>query len=442
MLFTFLKYLQPTHYFQCTDVNGNSIFPKYHLLEESVKAQLTKDLLFSSENAQNYDLSWQAIQKGYVGDAERFQVFETLPLVDNYRFIRKYFNSVWVFYVLLLRLISFKNPFKEISAWMRSKNMKRANLAQNPLDRSAWAFFNSELISNAPKVSVIIPTLNRYPELTNVLKDFENQSYSNFEIIVVDQSDDFNRNFYDQFKLDFKIINQKEKALWLARNTAIKSSANEIIALSEDDVRFEKDWLFNHLKCLDFFNCDISAGVFYPEGGQMPKERSFFARSSQFATGNTVLYKKVFKKVGLFDRQFEKQRMGDGEFGLRAFKAGVKSVSNPKAYCLDVKAASGGLREMGSWDAFRPTNLLAPRPVPSVVYFFRRYYGKKRTRLSLLRTVPLSIMPYQFKKNKMAMVLGALVTVLLLPFVIFQVLKSWNLAKNKIKQGPLIETLA
>ncbi|NNK60009.1 MAG: glycosyltransferase family 2 protein, partial [Flavobacteriaceae bacterium] len=225
-------------------------------------------------------------------------------------------------------------------------------------------------------------------------------------------------------------------------NTAIKSSANEIIALSEDDVRFEKDWLFNHLKCLDFFNCDISAGVFYPEGGQMPKERSFFARSSQFATGNTVLYKKVFKKVGLFDRQFEKQRMGDGEFGLRAFKAGVKSVSNPKAYCLDVKAASGGLREMGSWDAFRPTNLLAPRPVPSVVYFFRRYYGKKRTRLSLLRTVPLSIMPYQFKKNKMAMVLGALVTVLLLPFVIFQVLKSWNLAKNKIKQGPLIETLA
>src|SRR5690606_5404325 len=99
-----------------------------------------------------------------------------------------------------------------------------------------------------------------------------------------------------------------EKALWLARNTAIKEAKGTLIALSEDDVRIESDWLTTHLKCLDFFDAQVSAGVFYPEGHSIPKDRAFFALASQFATGNAMLYKDVFKQVGLFDRQFEKQR--------------------------------------------------------------------------------------------------------------------------------------
>mgnify|MGYP000891153448 CR=1 FL=1 len=75
-------------------------------------------------------------------------------------------------------------------------------------------------------------------------------------------------------------------------------------------------------------------------------------------------------------------------------------------------------------------------------YFFRRYFGNKAARLALLRMVPLSIFPYQFKKNKLALVLGVFLTILILPIVFYQVLKSWRLASEKIKQGPLIETLA
>jgi hypothetical protein len=133
--------------------------------------------------------------------------------------------------------------------------------------------------------------------------------------------------------------------------------------------------------------------------------------------------------------------MGDGEFGMRVYLEGIRSVSNPLASCIDVKAATGGLREMGSWDAFRPSNFFAPRPIPSVLYFFRRYFGNTPAKLSLLRTVPLSIFPYQFKKNKPLLVLGALLTILILPIVCYQVFKSWILASKKIKEGPLIETL-
>ena len=61
--------------------------------------------------------------------------------------------------------------------------------------------------------------------------------------------------------------------------------------------------------------------------------------------------------------------------------------------------------------------------------------------MALLRTVPLSILPYQFKKNKLFLILGAGITILIMPFVLVQVWRAWRLSGEKIKQGPLIDTL-
>ncbi|TXE17098.1 glycosyltransferase family 2 protein [Psychroserpens burtonensis] len=441
MLFSFLKYLQPTNYFQLFTTTGKSIFPIAEELPNSLLAQLKIDTKFSSEVAKNYDLSWQAIQNGYVGDVSTYSDFEGVSIKDNYHFIRKYFNQTWVFYVLLLRLFSLKNPFIELSGWYKTRHVNRVLIKGVSIYDDDYRNFKSALITDSPKVSIVIPTLNRYTYLQDVLKDLEQQDYKNFEVIVVDQSDPFNGLFYNDFELDIRLIKQEEKALWLARNTAIRHAKGEIIALSEDDVRIQSNWLSEHLKCLDYFKVQVSAGVFYPEGQQLPKERSFFAVASQFATGNAMFYRSICETVGLFDRQFEKQRMGDGEFGLRLYLADIKSISNPKASCIDVKAGEGGLRDMGSWDAFRPSNFFAPRPIPSVLYFFRRYFGSKASKLALLRMIPLSILPYQFKKNKPMLLLGVLVSVLILPLVIYQVFKSWHLASKKIKLGPLIEQL-
>lgn len=440
MPFQFLTYLQPTHYFRLFKKTGASAFPQIEALPELVLKQLMYDEGYESEHARDYDLSWQAIQNGYVGNVETYTQFEILPLADEYRFIRKQFHPVWVFYVLVCRLCTFHNPFKEIQAWVATAKTKRvAPVTGLPYD--AWSQYQSQLLEQAPLVSVVIPTLNRYAYLKEVLEDFEQQDYSHFEVLVVDQSEPFQPDFYKDFDLTLRVIRQEEKALWLARNTAIKAATGDLVALSEDDVRIPNNWISNHLRCLDFFKAQVSAGVFYPEGQEIPKARSFFAVASQFATGNAMLYKEVFYRVGLFDRQFEKQRMGDGEFGLRVYLEGMLSVSNPYASCIDVKAGTGGLRELGSWDAFRPSNFFAPRPIPSVLYYYRTYYGDRAARWALLRTIPTSLIPYQFKKNKGMLVLGLFLSILLLPLVLYQVLKSWNLASKKIKEGALIEYL-
>lgn len=442
MLFHFLTYLQPTHYFQLYRIDGTSIFPKYIQLSEEILAQLQPEPNFKSEKAREYDLSWQAVNKGYIGNAEVYTSFEKVPLVDEYRFLRKYFNPAWVLYVLGLRLLTLKNPFREIGGWWQSRNARRSNYQERPLIHPHWSQFQSALLLEKPKVSVVIPTLNRYEYLKDVLTDLEKQAYRNFEVIVVDQSTPFREEFYANFKLDLRLVRQTERALWLARNHAIEISKGEYILLFDDDSRVAPNWISNHLKCIDFFKAEISSGISISAvGAEVPKNYSYFRISDQIDTGNVLIKKQVFKEIGLFDRQFEKQRMGDGEFGLRAYLNGYKNISNPHADRIHLKVGSGGLREMGSWDAFRPKKLFAPRPIPSVLYLYRKYFGRKRALLAIFRSVPQSIIPYRYKKNKKMLVLGMLISLFLFPIVVLQVFISWRLATKKLREGALIGEL-
>ncbi|WP_338733350.1 glycosyltransferase family 2 protein [Mangrovimonas cancribranchiae] len=437
MLFTFYKYIQPTHYFLLKQ-KGATVFPNPEALPKDILEQLPV-VPYKTPVAQLYDLSWQAIQKGWVEAEDKLTRIEALSIQDNYQFIRAYFNAPWVWYVLLLRLLSFKNPWTEFSAFFKSRNMPKGNLYQPTIQQPDWEDIT---LTHMPLVTVVIPTLNRYPYLKDVLADLELQDYPNFEVIVVDQSDPFQKAFYEGWNLNLNVLYQEEKALWLARNTAIKQSQGEYVLLFDDDSRIETDWITNHVKCLHYYNADVSSGVSISKvGAKVPKHYSFFRVSDQLDTGNAMVKKDVFKQIGLFDRQFEKQRMGDGEFGARVYIKGYLNVSNPKAKRLHLKVNSGGLRDMGSWDAYRVKSWLDARPVPSVLYYYRRYFGNKNALLALIKNVPLSIMPYRFKHHKWLTLFGMFFMILISPIVLYQLIKSWRLSSKKIQQGPKIETL-
>lgn len=102
-------------------------------------------------------------------------------------------------------------------------------------------------------ISIIIPTLNRYNDLKNTLKSIENQSILPFEIIIIDQSD----NFID-IKKDFLLLNILQykfeiKSSALARNYWIEklSKNSEIVIFLDDDVILLDNFLAN---IIDFFN--------------------------------------------------------------------------------------------------------------------------------------------------------------------------------------------
>ena len=56
-------------------------------------------------------------------------------------------------------------------------------------------------------ISVVIPTYNRFDYLLNALKSVENQTYKNYEIIIINDGSDDERYYNYEFSQDIKLIN-------------------------------------------------------------------------------------------------------------------------------------------------------------------------------------------------------------------------------------------
>ncbi len=444
-MFSFLTYTSPIWYYRLYGQAAQRLYSMNFLQSALREGKIHEDFSYHTQAAKRADLIYQALNVGLISDKHEKDQFsdhvEVTDPSDNYRFVRKYFPTKWAGYVLVMRLLKGVNPFKEISAFIGTRNVRRIPLNTNVMvDQTE--FLNSpihhELID--AKVSVIIPTLNRYTYLRDVFLDLEKQTHRNFEVLVCDQSDPFDESCYEGWSFDMKVIRQEEKALWKARNACLSKATGDLILLFDDDSRVDPDWITNHIRCLSYFNADISAGVTDTIVGHgLSKKESYFHYSDVFDTGNALVRRKVFEQVGLFDRQFEKQRMGDGEFGLRSYLGGFPSISNPFAKRIHLKVETGGLRHFGSWDAFRPKNLFSPRPVPSVLYLARRYFGSYASMMLILNSLSSSVIPYKYKKDRRLKMLSPIFLLLLLPMLSIQVVRSWKLSGIKLRQGPKIE---
>jgi len=430
MVFNFLRYIRPIWYFNLQPLKDFGYFPTTEQLD-ALGTLYPNDFGYESKAAQIRDRAYTAFQSGYLSlskqHGQNVWQKESISTQDEYRFLRKNVHTAWVFYTLLIRLLTFHNPWKELTGFIKTRKVLRVDYAQKPFLYPSYTNFDSPLLKSQPLVSIIIPTLNRYAYLKDVLADLEQQDYQNFEVLIVDQSDPFQESFYQGWNLKLCYWYQEEKALWKARNEAIQVAKGDWILLYDDDSRIDSNWITEHLKTLDYFQADISSGVSLSVvGAEIPKHYCYFRWSDQLDTGNVLLKKSIFKEIGFFDLQFEKQRMGDGEFGIRAYLNGYKNISNPKAKRIHLKVSEGGLRQMGSWDGWRPKKLFGPRPVPSVLYFSRKYFGVTASRYLLLKESIPGLLPYHKKNNKLYFIGLLLMLPILLTLVFIQIYLSWK----------------
>lgn len=443
--YQFMKYIKPIWYFHLKPYDDkNNVWFEYKQLSTDEKLVINHDNNYSSRVLSNWDASYQALMKGVVKHAPsniQTQEIEMLPS-DIYRFIRKYHKKVWLYLTFLQRIFFLFNPINEFIGLWKTRRVKNIKLFQTYFDYDKYPEYDSSIIKSNQFLNIIIPTFNRYESLRRVLEDLQKQNYTNFEVLIIDQSNPFQADFYNKFNLRHYVIRQKEPALWKARNTGIKSSKSDYLLFLDDDSRIAPDWISQHLKCLDFFHADISSGVSISQvGAKVPENYYYFRLSDQLDTGNVLIKKKVFEKCGLFDEQFEKMRMGDGEFGVRAYLNGFKNISNPKAYRKHLKIAKGGLRDMGHWDAFRTRNIFSPRPIPSVFYFWRKYWGDKKAFSGYWITIPFSFSPYRIKAKFFGNIWSVLIFALIFPIVIIQLMYSWHRSNKILKQGAIIEKI-
>ncbi len=359
---------------------------------------------------------------------------------DEFRFLRKFFNPFWSVGYLIYRVVTFKSIFKSVVAFINTIFIKRVTVNNLLFLKTNLRLKNPrKFLKNKIKVRIIIPTYNRYDVLYDLLKDLENQTFSEFCVTIIDQSEKFDKSFYNNFSIKIELVRQEIPGLWRARNNAIKDSTEKVIALLDDDSRINKDWLVKHLNCLNYYNSEISAGVSLSKlGAKIPFNYKFYRISDQIDTGNVVLNRRVFKTLGLFDEQFEGMRMGDAEFGLRAYTSGITTISNPEAWRVHLKSGHGGLRQLGSWDAFRPTSFLKPRPIPSVLYYARKNFGNHNTFIYLLINLPLSLSKYSNKTNYIFTFFSFFLFLITFPIILLQTFSSWVLSSKILYEGSKI----
>lgn len=140
-------------------------------------------------------------------------------------------------------------------------------------------------------ISIIIPLYNKKPYIKRTLHSVLNQTYKNFEVLIVnDGSTDDGPKVVREFN-DYRIrlINQKNKGVSSARNKGISQAKYDLIALLDADDEWKPLFLENLLELLKKYPESVMFGAGYEIGG----------------TNEKVMFKHVPEKDGIIKNYFK-----------------------------------------------------------------------------------------------------------------------------------------
>ena len=116
-------------------------------------------------------------------------------------------------------------------------------------------------------ISVIVPVFNDEKRIARCIESVINQSYKNFELIVIDDgSQDSSGLIANSYALDdkrIKTIKSTNKGPSIARNIGIKNSIGEFIFFLDSDDYLENDALKSLVNRTKDCNVDLVIGDFF-----------------------------------------------------------------------------------------------------------------------------------------------------------------------------------
>ncbi len=224
---------------------------------------------------------------------------------------------------------------------LRDSENVRSNLSENGRqlvrDKYSWEALSLKLgrlfrrhretlALRMPRFSVIVPTYERYQNLMRLMKRLEDQSFPEFEVIIVDQSRKASEDEIAAFEIDTLYVHESIRGAVRARNTAAFYARGSILAFIDDDCLPASDWLekaaayFTDPEVVGLEGLVRTDKIDDPEFRSVGNENF---RGIGFMTANLFLRLGVFNAINGFDERFDKPHFReDSDLGWRALDMG------------------------------------------------------------------------------------------------------------------------
>jgi glycosyltransferase involved in cell wall biosynthesis len=197
------------------------------------------------------------------------------------------------------------------------------------------------------KVSLILITFNGYKNIKKNLNSVLNQSFKEYELIIIDDGSNIKtKNYLSKLKnKKLRVITHKiNKGPAAARNTGIKNAKGEYICVIADDYYLPEDWLkeayykisssqvdlITHgFKCIQKSIIAQTSHRYYKYSINSKFRHAYVIKFNDFelihvtlpASAAMLIRKTVFSKTGLYD---ESLRVGeDSEMSVRFQKKNI-----------------------------------------------------------------------------------------------------------------------
>lgn len=318
-----------------------------------------------------------------------------ISLNDEIRFLRWRYGRVWTLWACWRR---WRNGGGLGETWRAYRRFQPPGVSlpaapMHMLDADEPALSARH---DLPRVSILIPTLDRYPHLFNLLAQLRRQSISPLEIVVIDQTSPADRDtdwparFVD---LPLRVLWRDVAGQCSSRNAGLAQIRGDAVLFLDDDDEVEPDLIARHLDFIARFGVAASCGVAEEAGaGPLPPEFRLIRDSDVFPTNNSLLMTSALRGSGLFDLAYEKGERADHDLGMRLYLSGATLLLNPSASVVHLHASRGGLRQHKARVVTRSSSRASiwerQYLAPTEAFLMWRYFSPSQVHeAALIRTV-------------------------------------------------------
>lgn len=368
---------------------------------------------------------------------------EPLSFEDELRFLYHHHNHRWCQWAMFRAVwTGYASPKDVWRAWNVVSKECRQPISK-PYHRDLK---NSTEAVRSETVSVLIPTVNRYPYLRTLLDQLRRQTVKPHEIIIIDQTEvqdrdlDLGKDFSD---LPMSIDYLEKPGQCSSRNLGLLKSRGDYILFLDDDEEIEPDIIEKHLKTLIAYQCCVSSGVVEdPQSGPLPEDFKYIRLNDTFPAGNTLINKTTLNHSGLFDLAYDHGQRADGDLGMRVHLSGEMMVLNPEISIFHHRAPVGGLREHGArkitYGSSRRSLVQRRLLSATEVYLARRYFNNRQQQEQIWLNV---LGTFSIQGKPIRKILKVMISFFVLPDSINRIKAATKEAEKMMKSFPQIPTL-